>query len=185
MAEKNNNVPLWLTLGFVSGCVFGWLMFREPAKPALATLPAPVEKSVAPAGAPKDIATLAAAEQYFQKWGGYAIWENHVTQFAVWNGRKQRHADFYEVRRVDAKFYFRSLPQLSWVLLDHGPKVREPIWFAETAAMRAQFYQDHPDYDQSKEPEIKRPPRPPIGFMEEAGRVLPSGLVLTPGAGGS
>ena len=185
MADKSSNVPVWLTLGFVAGCAFGWVMFHESVKPPTAPVAAAATATpvAVPSGAPKDIATLAAAEQYFQKWGGYAVWENHVTQFAVWNGRKQRHADFYEVRRVDAKFYFRSLPQLSWVLIDHGPKTREPIWFAETAARRAQFYQENPSYDQAKEPEIKRPPRPPIGFMEEEPRGLPTRMVLTPGAG--
>ena len=176
MSEKSSNVPVWLTLGFVAGCVFGWMIFHEPAK----TLSAPAAMTTAPEvtavpdGAPKDIATLAAAEQYFQRWGGYAVWENQTTQFAVWNGRKQRHADFYEVRRADGKFYFRTLPQLSWVLVDHGPKSRAPIWFAETVAMRAQFYQEHPDYDQSKEPEVKLPPLPPIAHLELEPRVLPT-----------
>ena len=180
MAEKSSNVPVWLTLGFVAGLAFGWMMLREPAKilpPPNATTPA--ETVAVPDNAPKDIATLGATEQYFQRWGGYAVWENHVTQFAVWNGRKQRHSDFYEVRRADGKFYFRTLPQLAWVLIDHGPKSRAPIWFAETVAMRAQFYQDHPNYDQSKEPEVKLPPLPPIAYLEQEPRVLPTRRTAT------
>ena len=177
MTEKSSTVPVWLTLGFVGGLAFGWMLLREPAKtPAssAATTNAPAPTVAVPDNAPKDIATLGATEQYFQRWGGYAVWENQTTQFAVWNGRKQRHADFYEVRRADGKFYFRTLPQLSWVLVDHGPKSRAPIWFAETVAMRAQFYQEHPDYDQSKEPEVKLPPLPPIAHLELEPRVLPT-----------
>ena len=181
MAEKSSNVPVWLTLGFVGGCIFGWLIFHEPAKtPSPSTATALTETIVVPDNAPKDIATLGATEQYFQRWGGYAVWENHVTQFAVWNGRKQRHSDFYEVRRADGKFYFRTLAQLSWVPIDHGPKSRAPIWFAETVAMRAKFYQEHPDYDPSKEPEVKLPPLPPIAYLEQEPRVLPTRRTTTP-----
>ncbi|MBI3884450.1 MAG: hypothetical protein HY302_01785 [Opitutae bacterium] len=181
MAEKSSNVPLWLTLGFAGGLAFGWMLLRQPAKtPPPPAETVPVEAVAVPDGAPKDVATLGATEQYFQRWGGYAVWENQTTQFAVWNGRKQRHSDFYEVRRADGKFFFRTLPQLSWVLLDHGPKMRAPIWFAETVAMRAQFYQAHPDYDPSKEPAVKLPPLPPIAHLELEPRVMPTRRVTTP-----
>ena len=161
MAETRNAGPVWLILGIVAGGAVGWLLFHPSEKSASVVAPPPAAESAA-----KDTATLAATERYFQKWGGYAIWQDDVTQFAVRSERVARRLDYYEVHRARGQFYFRSLPQLTWVLLDHGPRVREPIWFAETVKMRAQFYQDHPKYDASKEPEIKRPPLPPIGKLE-------------------
>ena len=161
MAENRNAGPVWLTLGIVAGGAVGWLLFHPSEKSAPVVAPPPAAEAAA-----KDTATLAATERYFQKWGGYAIWQDDITQFGVLSERVARRLDYYEVHRARGQFYFRSLPQLTWVLLDHGPRVREPIWFAETVKMRAQFYLDHPKYDASKEPEIKRPPLPPIGKLE-------------------
>ena len=197
MAENRNAGPVWLTLGIVAGCAVGWLLFHpsEKSATAVAVTAPPVTEPAA-----KDTATLAATERNFQKWGGYAVWENDFTQFAVWNERRQRPADFYEVHRTRGQFYFRSLPQLTWVLLDHGLRAPAPIRFAETVKMRAQFYQDHPSYDPVKEPVIKLPPLPPIAVASQDPVVRPSysptavlpppraprgPIVLTPGAGGA
>ena len=195
MAENRSAAAIWLTLGFVAGGAVGWLLFH-PTEKLASVSDAPVVSD----SAPKDNATLAATERYFQKWGGYAIWQDDVTQFGVRSERVSRRLDYYEVHRARGQFYFHSLPQLTWVLLDHGPRGREPICFAETAKMRAQFYLDHPNYDASKEPEIKRPPLPPIAVASQDPIVRPSSspttarpppraprapIVLTPGAGGA
>ena len=194
MAETRNAVPVWLTLGIVAGGAVGWLLFHPSEKSAPVVAPPPAAEAAA-----KDTATLAATERHFQKWGGYAVWENDFTQFAVWNERRQRPADFYEVHRTRGQFYFRSLPQLTWVLLDHGLRAPAPIRFAETVKMRAQFYQDHPSYDPAKEPVIKLPPLPPIAVASQDPVVrsesparppqtppAPRGpIVLTPGADGA
>ena len=162
MTAKISIAPLWLILGLAAGLLAGWIIFgsRETAKIAVVDqMPAEGEE--------QGPVTLAAAERLFQKWGGYAVWENDITQLAVWNVRKHEHADFYEVYRVRGRFFFRSLQQLNWVLIDHGHKVVEPIWFAEPVAARAQFYQDNPDYDLAKEKPTKRRPLPPIGKLSQ------------------
>ncbi len=150
MNAPNSKAPLWLTLGFVVGLGFGWLAFEnhstsestassavkaDPVRPARPFIPDP----------PRAAVQLGELEELFQAWGGYSIWENNVTQLAVWNGSTSRHSDFYEVRRSSRKFYFRTLPKAEWPLIDHGEMVRCPLWFAETPEMRKKFYREHPE----------------------------------------
>ena len=148
MAGERSNFPIWLTIGFGLGLIFGWMFFRStpeanpaglksatPQKaPALAVIPDP----------PRDVAKLGELEEIFQTWGGYAIWSGGVTQFALWNRETDTHSDFYEVRRSNRRFYFRTLPRAEWPLIDHGEMVRCPMWFAETPAMREKFYRENP-----------------------------------------
>ena len=195
MAGERSNFPIWLTVGFGLGLVFGWMFFRSapeanpadvkpgspPKAPALVAIPDP----------PRDVAKLGEIEEIFQTWGGYAIWSNGVTQFALWNGETDTHSDFYEVRRANRRFYFRTLPRADWPLIDHGEMVRCPMWFAETPAMREKFYREHPD-EKPGRPVLRRwperspllPPSPPL--REEPASpsaVPPDSSPLVPGAG--
>jgi hypothetical protein len=137
---------------------------------------------------PRDAGSLAALEQTFQRWGGYAVWENDVAEFAAWDPRKKRHSDFIEVRRVDGRFYFRTIPQLTRPLIDHGAKSVLPLAFTEPAAMREKFYRENPNYQRDTEPVVELPPRPPERFdlnrqLRRGGVPPPAAPALTPGAG--
>jgi hypothetical protein len=197
MKTSGSRAPLWLTLGFAVGLGFGWLAFGQessgpsaaateakagPAKPALPNI----------SDLPRDAARLGELEELFQTWGGYCIWKNNVTQFAVWNRATGRHSDFCEVRRTSRKFYFRTLPKAEWPLIDHGEMVRCPLWFAETPEMREQFYREHPEVvpgqpilkDLAKRPPLL-PPLPPKSEETNSGPPPRRDYgPLTPGAGG-
>jgi len=187
MAGERSNFPIWLTVGFGLGLVFGWMFFRSaheanPADlksgttqkaPALVVIPDP----------PRDVAKLGELEEIFQAWGGYAIWSGGVTQFALWNRETDAHSDFYEVRRSNRRFYFRTLPRAEWPLIDHGEMVRCPMWFAEPAATREKFYREHPEAKPGQ-PILRRSPErapllPPLPPAPGESSIPPT---LTPGA---
>ena len=197
MSTSGSKAPLWLTLGFAAGLGFGWLVFEKQSTGASATPPVVKPRPTKPAplfipDPPRDAARLGELEELFQSWGGYSIWKNNVTQFAVWNGSTGGHSDFYEVRRSNRKFYFRTLPKADWPLIDHGERVRCALWFAETPEMREKFYREHPDVLPG-EPVLrnlpKRPPLlPPLPPAPTDTNAMPQPQqppdILTPGAGG-
>jgi hypothetical protein len=111
---------------------------------------------------PLDASTLGEVEVLFQAWGGYAILKNNVTQFALWNKDTDAHTDYYEVRRANRIYYFRTLPKKDWPLIDHGEMVRCPLWFAETPDMRDKFYAEHPNLTPTTPILRTLPPRSPL-----------------------
>ncbi len=153
MAAGNNRAPAWMTLGFALGLGFAGIYLRTkstvtvPEVPAAPTvLPnAPGRPMQVVPNLPHDATTLGEVELQFRTWGGYAIWQNNVTQFALWNASTDSYGDFYEVRRSSRLYYFRTLPREDWPLIDHGEVVRCPLWFAETREMHDTYYREHPD----------------------------------------
>ena len=95
-------------------------------------------------------------------WGGYCIWKNNVSQFVLWNGETGRHSDFYEVRRSNRTYYFRTLAKPDWPLIDHGALVRSPMGFAEPPEARKKFYDEHPDAVPGQTTFVTLPKRPPL-----------------------
>lgn len=182
---KSPAVPFWLTLGFALGLGFAWWFFQpEPTKPRGAAPPAqPARVPEPPAPAvTRDAGTLGAVEALFQRWGGYAVWQDDVTEIAVWNLRRHAYCDFYEVRHVEGNFYFRTLPALTRPFIDHGVRGRLPLQFTETQAMHDEFHRLHPDYDPAAEPEVDLPPCSPR--LSAPGNPRNSSLPrLTPGDG--
>jgi hypothetical protein len=183
-APARSFIPLWLTLGFSAGLAFGWMAFHEETKlPPPASPPLPgARDAIAPdrVEIPVDAGTLRAVEQMFNRWGGYAVWENDVTEIAAWDPRRKRHSDFYEVRRHEGKFYFRSLRTLTRPIIDHGVSTTMPVAFTEPQEAREKFYREHPDYDPASAPRIDLPPKPPERWSPTRGgapssRSLPSG----------
>lgn len=195
MPPRRSSAPLWLTLGFAAGLAFGWMALRDDAPPPAAVKESAVTVASDRAEIPVNAGTLRAVEQTFERWGGYAVWENDVTEIAAWDARRKRHSDFYEVRRHDGKLYFRSLRALTRPLVDHGDGVT-PVGFTEPQWMRDQFYREHPDYDPATAPHVDLPPRPPERFATDRSQPTPAGntaprksdysgnVSLTPGAGG-
>lgn len=198
-AQPASLTPLWLTLGFAGGLAFGWAALRDASASRAAAAPV-IEKStpVEPdrAANPVNAGTLRAVEQMFERWGGYAVWENDVTEIAAWDARRKRHADFYAVLRHDGRFYFRSLTVLSRPLIDHGVSTTMPIAFTEPQWMRDEFYRENPNYDPAFVPRVELPPRPPERHGSAVSRepstgtqvspvpIVPHPIRLTPGAGG-
>ena len=176
-----SNVPFVLTAGFAVGLGLGWQMFHSEA-------PAPVP----PVAGPKpevrtvlrrDAGTLKDVEQVFGRWGGYVVWENDVTEIAVWSVQDQRYDDYYEVRRSGGEFYFRSLARLTRPVIDHGVRAMSPIEFTETQALHDYFYRENPGYHLGSEPPVDLPPSAPQRYERKDLSVSGASAVLTPGAG--
>ena len=56
----------------------------------------------------------------FEKYGEGAVWSDNTTEVAMWDPTEERYADFYEVRKIDGKLYFRSIPQLTRRIIKRG-----------------------------------------------------------------
>lgn len=98
--------------------------------------------SIAP---PKGPVTLEEARRYFETWGGHAVWENNLTEFALkylsGSGVRQQ---YFEVRRAAGSFDIREIAALTRPLIDHGEQAMGPVVFTETAEMRADYYRRNP-----------------------------------------
>lgn len=192
---KPSPTPFLITLGFAAGVGFGWLAFDQEPKSVEAppAVTAPPERPRRAAPQPDDersvrreLKTLRELEETFGLWGGYAVWEDDMTEFAAWNSSQGKFADFYEVRRFDGKFSFRTIGALTRPLIDHGVRADLPFHFTETQADRERFYRENPDYDRSKEPFVKLLPIAPERFSSShprSRRPVTRPLSLTPGAG--
>lgn len=180
-ASPPSRAPLWLTLGFAAGLSFGWFAFREASSSSAAATAPSDDRRPDPVEIPVDAGTLRAVEQMFERWGGYAVWEDDTTEIAAWDARRKRHSAYYEVRRHDGKFYFRSLRELTRPLIDHGVSTTMPLRFTEPTAVRDEFYRTHPGYDPTTAPHVDLPPRPPERFPDVPLRG--SRPMLTPTAG--
>ncbi len=177
-APRPASVPVWLTLGFAAGLAFGWAAFRNEAPRAVAVSASAKPAPAAASGhteVPAHAGTLRAVEQTFERWGGYAVWDNDMTEIAAWDARRKRHSNFYEVRRHEGQFYFRSLRELSRPIIDHGVSATMPIAFTEPQWMRDQFYRENPHYDPATALRAELPPRSPERRSGEAARGFSNG----------
>ncbi|MBA4137385.1 MAG: hypothetical protein C0518_08740 [Opitutus sp.] len=182
---KPTPIPLLLTLGFAAGIGFGYLAFHQE-KSKIYVAP-PLEVKAAPPS--RDAGTLGAIEITFERWGGYAVWENDVTEIAGWDPRRKRHTDFFEVRRANGNFYFRTIPALTRPLIQHGVRTTMPFWFTETQEMKERFVREIPDYDWTKAPLVDLPPKPPQRYTPPSlgggyAPTSPRPPILTVGPGG-
>ena len=173
MEAKSSSIPLWLTAGFVAGLGVAWLLNSSRATPPVAeiTEAAQANQSATPVtrGAlppipdmPRAEAQLGQVEEFFMSWGGYCTWKNNVSQFVLWNGESNRHSDFYEVRRSNRTYYFRTLAKPDWPLIDHGTLVRSPMGFAEPPEVRKKYYDEHPNAVPGQTTLVTLPKRPPL-----------------------
>ncbi len=127
-----SRTPSWVMLGFVLGALFVWALPR-------------VEKSVlAPAAGPAATVQLARPkltdiEAVFEAWGRDAVWDNDVTEVALWDVDKRSYSICYEVVRNGENLYFRSIPHLTRPVLTHGLHGQAPLLFTETEAMRKEW----------------------------------------------
>ena len=130
--SRLSKTPSWVTLGFVLGALFVWALPH-------------VENNLAPP--PATLATtvrlerpqLTEIEAVFAEWGHFAVWENDVTEVALWDVDKRSYAICYEVLRSGENFYFRSIPRLTRPVLTHGLHETMPLQFTETEAMRREW----------------------------------------------
>jgi hypothetical protein len=126
-----SKTPSWVTLGFILGALFVWALPRvedaasPPARPPIAVrLERPQATEI---------------EAVFAEWGHFAVWDNDLTEVALWDVDKRSYSICYEVLRNGESLYFRSIPRLTRPVLTHGLHGTMPLQFTETEAMRREW----------------------------------------------
>lgn len=124
-----SKTPSWVMLGFLLGAAFILALPRKPPAVLRPIVMAPSEKKVI-----TQTPLLTTIEAVFPLWAQYAVWQDDVTQVALWNSEVGDFAECYEVRRSDGVYYYRTIPHLTNVVRRHGPKppTECPLLFTET-----------------------------------------------------
>ncbi|MSU69525.1 MAG: hypothetical protein EXS39_01865 [Opitutaceae bacterium] len=135
--SKLSKTPSWVTLGFLLGALFVWFLPHAPQAPLVVA----IEKPPAPSGPPAP-PRLMAIEAVFAEWGNNAVWENGVTEVALWSPETRKHTDYFEVMRSGDTAYFRSISRLTRPLLTHGVVANAPLQFTETEARRQEWLRE-------------------------------------------
>jgi hypothetical protein len=130
--SRLSKTPSWVTLGFVLGALFVW------------ALPRAEQSAMRPAVPPATRVQLARPqateiEAVFAQYGQPAVWDNDVTEVALWDVDRRSYSLCYEVLRNGENFYFRSIPRLTRPVLTHGVPGPSPLRFTETEAMRREW----------------------------------------------
>ncbi len=146
-----SKTPSWVMVGFILGALFVHSLPRSET-PA----PRPIVLAPAPRPVVVERSPLTTIEAVFAQWSEQAVWENDVTQVALWNAEVGAFVECYEVRRVDGAFYFRSISHLTNRVIQHGkaPPAECPLRFTETEEQ----YQDWRAHDRFERPAENPPP---------------------------
>lgn len=156
---RMSKTPSWIMLGFVLGALCVLAFPKRTPKPAAAPSPPVVAVAAAPSE-PREPPPLSRIETLFEIWGQHAVWADDRTEVAMWDTKEERFADFYEVRKMDGKLYFRSIPALTRRVIARGkPMPESPLQFTETEEQ----YQEWREYGRRENPmkAMWEPPRQP------------------------
>jgi hypothetical protein len=79
---------------------------------------------------------LTTIEAVFDEWKEHAVWENNLTEVALWRPETGAYSECYEVRRVNGTLYFRSIPRLTRRIVRSGTPLptNTPLQFTESEA---------------------------------------------------
>lgn len=129
--SRLSKTPSWISLGFVLGAGFVLL------------LPSP-KRNAAPNPAPAQLVRLerpqlTEIEAVFAQWESSAVWQNDLTEVALWDTQKRSYTICYEVLRSGEAFYFRSIPHLTRPILTRGVDPNSPLQFTETEESRREW----------------------------------------------
>ena len=130
--------PSWILLGFLLGAAFIWLLpvAREGHPPAAGGGAAALPPEGAEKKAPP-VRLLSTIEAVFAEWGRYAVWENDLTEVALWSADHAGYAECWEVLRNGDTLYFRSIPKLTRPIINYGAQLTSPLLYTETENTRA------------------------------------------------
>ena len=129
---KMSKTPSWVMLGFFLGAAFVWTFKRDSVKP-VAMVPSAATVTEWPKSVLVPPPSLTTIEAVFADWGKHAVWEDNVTEVAMWRSETNSFSEYYEVRRVNDTLYFRSIPKLTRLVMRHGtPLPQSPLQFTET-----------------------------------------------------
>lgn len=169
---KMSKTPSWIMLGFVLGALFVWALPPQKVK-----TPARSEIQVAATEPPKTIIVqqprISTIEAVFEEWGAHAVWSDDATEVALWNSELRSFSDFFEVRRIAGKYYFRSIPRLTRRVIRHGKEIPEsPLQFTETEE-QYQEWRQHGRTERPPERADYRPVRPSAPTSDTRARTVP------------
>ncbi len=132
-------------LGFVLGALTVIGFRKERASPPVTTPPAQVAAAAQSvdkgkskeSGEQRSVTSvqnrpsLDVIEAVFAVWGGYAIWEDEVTEVALWNSLTNDFTDYFEVLRTSSGYFYRSIIGLRRPWTDARPPRESPLRFTE------------------------------------------------------
>lgn len=172
-----SRTPSWIMLGFILGVLFVLALPRRepPPRPVVAAPTPPPPRRTEPP-------QLTTVETLFAQWSRYAVWDNDVTQIALWDPAVGAFSDYYEVRRIDGHAYFRSIPRLTNRIIRHGPQPPSacPIRFTETEGQ----YREWRDEGRFERPDTSVPAIEPPAYMPAVPRPTSSVTPVQPPVGG-
>jgi hypothetical protein len=179
--SKMSKTPSWIMLGFLLGAVFVAALPPLRKKPAPETVTLKAIEPSRPA-APREPGPLSTIEDVFAEWGKHAVWLDDVTEVAMWNISEKAYSDFYEVRRINGVYYFRTIPRLTRRVIARGKHLSEsPLQFTESEEQ----YREWQTYGRSERPQEPvaparpRPTSPTPGTpapMDNSLRIVPPAL---------
>ena len=165
---KPSMAPSWAMLGFAFGALFILALPRraEPPVPEIANPPAPAAGAREPAAPPR----FTTIENVFAEWGRAAVWQNDLTEVALWNSEKKSYADCYEVLRTGEILYFRTIPRLTRPVLTHGVSPNSPLQFTEPQTLRDEWMREKNQATFDKISEAARQNIPSMGGTDAENR---------------
>lgn len=156
--EKLSRTPSWIMVGFVIGCVFAYVANREVEKrrsPAPRSEPAAQSAPVAPPETPPSMRlSQNEVDAIFRQVFENAVWENDLTQIAVWNPLTKKFSDLVEVMRSGEYFYYRPLTKLTRPLITAEAESGVLVLFTETEAMREKRLESIPAFLRPAPPKL-------------------------------
>ncbi|MCF7689565.1 MAG: hypothetical protein K9M98_08895 [Cephaloticoccus sp.] len=131
-----SKTPSWISIGFVLGALFVWLLPRP--EPTVIEVPVKAEEpqTLVVTRTKPDFSEL---EAVFSEWGRYAVWEHDLTELALWDVDTRQFSRFYEILRSGGNYYYRSIARLTRPVLTHGVKVNAPMLFTEPESARQEW----------------------------------------------
>lgn len=129
--SKMSKASSWVMLGFLLGAASVWGLRRD-AEQAVRVASAVTLKEW-PTVVRTTLPALTTIEAVFAEWGQYAVWEDNVTEVAMWRAESGGFSEYYEVRRFGETLYFRSIPKLTRLIIRHGtPLPKSPLQYTES-----------------------------------------------------
>ena|SRR5580700_6772487 len=153
-SSKPSPIPSWVMLGFALGALTIWSLPHsareepepEPTTPEVKSAPPPPPSpAVIRTQQPLEGPPLARIENVFAEFGKYAVWSDDSTEVALWNTATRGFSDYFEVLKVDDKYYVRTIPELDRPVLTHGVPPELPIEFTESEEQRQEWLRETDD----------------------------------------
>jgi hypothetical protein len=165
----------------VLGALASAAFHKQTEKKPLPPPPAPAEVVPPEPAKPRVPPTLSKIEIVFELYGKDAVWDrNETTEVVLFDGETK---DFYEIRRMEGKLYFRTIPELTRRVIE--PDKADPInplQFTETEEQFNERMERWRRQNPMAEAFVKRKTPPPPATSLPGPALPPSPSVRAPAA---